>query len=252
MASSHVSKGPYTPKVSFGTSDNPQASMFSFSLQVQSAGYEDDKGVPVSSGFFKRIQEKSAEVDPDQKLSLILDYIPGKITHSIDRLIALYRPDSLVVGTRGRNSLLVTFAGIGSISKCVPSTDTASNVPVPAIVFRLERKLKSGSASWQELALVRCSGSCITTLSCFTLPSRLILASMTPRLLVNYSRIAFKGIDLNSKLVADSRANTLLIGADVLEAASQLVRSALEILRVQLTKVLVTETCVIQDERDYN
>jgi hypothetical protein len=50
---------------------------------------------------------------------LILEYIPGKIADSIDRLIALYRPDSLVVGTRGRKGLLVTFAGIGSISKYV-------------------------------------------------------------------------------------------------------------------------------------
>lgn len=69
----------------------------------------------------KTIQEKSFESDPDRKvmncpinpphpffpnhyspqLSLILEYIPGKITSTIDRLIALYRPDSLVVGTRG-------------------------------------------------------------------------------------------------------------------------------------------------------
>ena len=36
-----------------------------------------------------------------RQLSLILEYIPGKITSTIDRLIALYRPDTLVVGTRG-------------------------------------------------------------------------------------------------------------------------------------------------------
>ncbi|KAH6877411.1 universal stress protein family domain-containing protein [Coprinopsis sp. MPI-PUGE-AT-0042] len=168
-ASSNVSKGPYTPKVSFDTFENPQASMFSFTLQVKSAGYKrtrttrvylcaagpDESGqealdwaleslaqdgdeVIVFRGvdednmgndhnilredaraLFKRIQEKSAEVDPDRKLSLILEYIPGKIADSIDRLIALYRPDSLVVGTRGRKGLLVTFAGIGSISKYV-------------------------------------------------------------------------------------------------------------------------------------
>ncbi|KAH6902053.1 hypothetical protein BKA70DRAFT_1196710 [Coprinopsis sp. MPI-PUGE-AT-0042] len=167
-ASSHVSKGPYTPKVTFDTFENPQASMFSFTLQVKSVGYKrtrttrvylcaagpDESGqealdwaleslaqdgdeVIVFRGadednmendrntlredaraLFKRIQ-KSAEVDPDRKLSLILEYIPGKITDSIDRLIALYRPDSLVVGTRGRKGLLVTFAGIGSISKYV-------------------------------------------------------------------------------------------------------------------------------------
>lgn len=66
----------------------------------------------------KRIEEKSVEAEPDRKvstsfifpmylmiysqLSLILEYVPGKITDTLDRLIALYRPDSVVVGTRGR------------------------------------------------------------------------------------------------------------------------------------------------------
>jgi len=61
------------------------------------------------------------------QLSLILEYIPGRITDTLDRLIALYRPDSVVVGTRGKRSVLgglgmniggagATF-GIGSVSK---------------------------------------------------------------------------------------------------------------------------------------
>ncbi|KAJ3501249.1 hypothetical protein NLJ89_g9426 [Agrocybe chaxingu] len=104
--------------------------------------------------LMKQIQEKSVEADPDRKLSLILEYIPGKITDSIDRLIALYRPDSLVVGTRGRRfgvglvqglgAGLVqglgvgTGASIGSISKyCL------SHSPVPVIVVRPGRKLRT-------------------------------------------------------------------------------------------------------------
>jgi len=77
--------------------------------------------------FMRTIQGRSVEVDSQRKLSLILEYIPGKITDSIDRLIALYRPDSVVVGTRGRRfaaSLvqgfgvgLVHVSSIGSISK---------------------------------------------------------------------------------------------------------------------------------------
>jgi nucleotide-binding universal stress UspA family protein len=77
--------------------------------------------------FMRTIQARSVEFDPHRKLSFILEYIPGKITDSIDRLIALYRPDSVVVGTRGRRfaaSLvqglgvgLVPGAAIGSISK---------------------------------------------------------------------------------------------------------------------------------------
>ena len=34
-------------------------------------------------------------------MSLIVEYIPGRVTETLDRLIALYRPDSLIVGTRG-------------------------------------------------------------------------------------------------------------------------------------------------------
>lgn len=78
------------------------------------------------------MQQKSVDYDSTRKLSLILEFIPGKITDTIDRLIALYRPDSLVVGTRGRRfgaglvsgigaglvqGLGVGSAGIGSISK---------------------------------------------------------------------------------------------------------------------------------------
>jgi hypothetical protein len=86
------------------------------------------------------IQEKSLEYDPDRKvahlypvesihhlteipqLSLILEYVPGRITDTLDRLIALYRPDSVVVGTRGRRtwqgmSMSIVGSGIGSVSK---------------------------------------------------------------------------------------------------------------------------------------
>jgi nucleotide-binding universal stress UspA family protein len=52
-----------------------------------------------------------------QQLSLILEYIPGKITDTLDRLIALYRPDSVVVGTRGRRPWVRGIGGIGSVSK---------------------------------------------------------------------------------------------------------------------------------------
>jgi len=102
--------------------------------------------------LMRTIQEKSFESDPDRKLSLILEYIPGKITSTIDRLIALYRPDSLVVGTRGgrrfgfvsglglsmvQQGLGVANVSIGSVSKyCL------SHSPVPVIVVRPGRKLR--------------------------------------------------------------------------------------------------------------
>ena len=136
--------------------------------------------------LMKTIQEKSFESDPDRKvcpintphfsflitlrqLSLILEYIPGKVTSTIDRLIALYRPDSLVVGTRGgRRFGFVSGLGfsmvqqglgsvsIGSVSKSVNvsryrliTTNSTINQrycllhsPVPVIVVRPGRKLK--------------------------------------------------------------------------------------------------------------
>ncbi|KAJ7921498.1 hypothetical protein B0H13DRAFT_1984907 [Mycena leptocephala] len=91
-----------------------------------------------------QIQEKSLEYDPDQKaLSLILEFIPGRINNTIDRLIALYRPDSVVIGTRGKKAwqgmAMMGKGGIGSVSKyCL----THSPVPVPIIVVRPERKVK--------------------------------------------------------------------------------------------------------------
>ncbi|KAF9001162.1 hypothetical protein BDQ17DRAFT_1244739 [Cyathus striatus] len=88
--------------------------------------------------LMKTIQEKSVEYDADRKLSLVLEYIPGKITDTLDRLIALYRPDSIVVGTRGRKPWqAIGVIGMGSVSKyCL------SHSPVPVIVVRPERKLK--------------------------------------------------------------------------------------------------------------
>ncbi|KAF9558655.1 hypothetical protein CPC08DRAFT_709486 [Agrocybe pediades] len=95
------------------------------------------------------IQEKSTLVDPTRKLSLILEYIPGKITDTIDRLIALYRPDSLVVGTRGKRFGLVQNLGAGLVQQLGGSQSIGSvskyclsHSPVPVIVVRPGRKLR--------------------------------------------------------------------------------------------------------------
>jgi hypothetical protein len=86
--------------------------------------------------LMKYIEDKSVEYDPERKvlkiyavpslnaalttlqLSLVLEYIAGKTTDSLDRLIALYRPDSLVVGSRGRRWHAIGMGiGVGSISR---------------------------------------------------------------------------------------------------------------------------------------
>ncbi|CAL1709719.1 unnamed protein product [Somion occarium] len=183
----------YTPKVSFDTFEDPQASMFSYTLHVQSDGYTRTKNTrvflcassPDESGrqaldwaleslvqdgdelivfrgvdteelekdhdlyreeareLMKLVQEKSTEYDSERKLSIIVEFIAGKVTSTIDRLIALYRPDSVVVGTRGQRGMMQAWGaafgapGVGSVSKyCL------SHSPVPIIVVRPESKVR--------------------------------------------------------------------------------------------------------------
>jgi hypothetical protein len=98
------------------------------------------------------------------KISIILEFIAGRVTTTLDRLIALYRPDSVVVGMRGQRRVLgfgggrpggmfsgkslsfplafvftmtVFAAGVGSVSKYA-----LSHSPVPIIVVRPESKVK--------------------------------------------------------------------------------------------------------------
>jgi len=86
--------------------------------------------------LMRYIQEKSVEYDPERKLSFVLQYIAGKITESLDHLVALYRPDSLVVGSRGRRwhghrrgehqpLLSLTFAS--TCCSCPPRTEKRLN-----------------------------------------------------------------------------------------------------------------------------
>jgi len=93
--------------------------------------------------LLRMIEQKSIEYDSNRKVSIIVEYIAGRVTDTIDRLIALYRPDSLVVGTRGQRSMIQSWGaafgapGMGSVSKyCL------SHSPVPVIVVRPERKVK--------------------------------------------------------------------------------------------------------------
>jgi hypothetical protein len=81
------------------------------------------------------------------QLHIIVEFIAGKVTDTIDRLIALYRPDSVVVGTRGQKNVLgawgAAFVGssVGSVSKyCL------SRSPVPIIVVRPEAKVRKNMA----------------------------------------------------------------------------------------------------------
>lgn len=65
---------------------------------------------------------KNREIDSDRKLSIVVEFVAGKVTETIERMIALYRPDSLIVGTKGEKSFLqqvgqAVGTGVGSVSK---------------------------------------------------------------------------------------------------------------------------------------
>ncbi len=85
-----------------------------------------------------------------------MEFIAGKVPGTIDRLIALYRPDSVVVGTRGQRGMMQAWGaafgspGVGSVSKYgIPLSFSyffidplglhrycLSHSPVPIIVVR--------------------------------------------------------------------------------------------------------------------
>ncbi|CCA69936.1 hypothetical protein PIIN_03876 [Serendipita indica DSM 11827] len=90
--------------------------------------------------LMKMIGQKNVEYDPDRKLSIVVEFVASKITETIERMIALYRPDSLIVGTRGEKSFLqqvgqAVGSRVGSVSRyCL------SHSPVPVIVVSPHRR----------------------------------------------------------------------------------------------------------------
>jgi nucleotide-binding universal stress UspA family protein len=90
-----------------------------------------------------RIQDKCVEVDSDRKLSIVVEYIAGKVTTTIDRLIALYRPDSVIVGSRGARKMKQAFGvAFGSQSMGGVSKYCLRHSPVPVVVVRPESKVR--------------------------------------------------------------------------------------------------------------
>ncbi|KAK1923641.1 hypothetical protein DB88DRAFT_491937 [Papiliotrema laurentii] len=88
------------------------------------------------------ILDKNNEAD-DRRISVIVEFVAGRVQDMLLKMIALYRPDSLIVGTKGTRSKLQTWGkvlgapGMGSVSRFA-----VSHSPVPVIVVRPERKVK--------------------------------------------------------------------------------------------------------------
>lgn len=55
-------------------------------------------------------------------MSIVVEFVVGQIEESIHRMIEVYQPDALIVGTKGLKDSIFK-SNIGSISKCSsPST----------------------------------------------------------------------------------------------------------------------------------
>ncbi|EIW71375.1 universal stress protein [Tremella mesenterica] len=88
------------------------------------------------------ILDKNNEAD-GRRISVVVEFVAGRVTEMLLKMIALYRPDSLIVGTKGAKSRLQSWGmalgapGMGSVSRYA-----VSHSPVPVIVVRPERKVK--------------------------------------------------------------------------------------------------------------
>ncbi|GAA5905302.1 hypothetical protein JCM5296_001436 [Sporobolomyces johnsonii] len=73
----------------------------------------------------------------ERQISLIVEFAIGPIEETIHRMIEIYKPDSLIVGTRGRPDSLFKSAFMGSISKWA-----VARSPVPVVVVRPDDKVR--------------------------------------------------------------------------------------------------------------
>ncbi|KAK8849715.1 hypothetical protein IAR55_005050 [Kwoniella newhampshirensis] len=95
-----------------------------------------------AQALLQTVLQKNNDAE-NRRISVIVEFVAGEITETLLKMIALYRPDSLVVGTKGQRSRLQSWGmalgapGMGSVSRfCV------SHSPIPVIVVRPERKVK--------------------------------------------------------------------------------------------------------------
>ncbi|PHZ11200.1 adenine nucleotide alpha hydrolases-like protein [Rhizopus microsporus ATCC 52813] len=97
---------------------------------------EEQESKRISTEIMQRIIDDSHK--QDKKVSVVVEFVIGKVQETIQRMIALYQPSLLIVGTRG----LSEFKGmlLGSISKyCLQHS------PVPVTVVRSENQIRKSS-----------------------------------------------------------------------------------------------------------
>ncbi|GAA6050609.1 hypothetical protein JCM3770_001486 [Rhodotorula araucariae] len=85
----------------------------------------------------KVLEELMQKNGERKQISLIVEFAIGPIEETIHRMIEIYKPDSLIVGTRGRPDSLFKSAFMGSISRWA-----VARSPVPVVVVRPDAKVR--------------------------------------------------------------------------------------------------------------
>ncbi|PWO00561.1 hypothetical protein FA09DRAFT_327980 [Tilletiopsis washingtonensis] len=86
----------------------------------------------------------------ERRISIVVEFVAGdSVTSTVLRMIHVYRPDSLTVGTRGKTpnafAKLLGGASMGSVSR-----EILSRSPVPVVVVRPEAKVRKHRKKRQE------------------------------------------------------------------------------------------------------
>ncbi|KAL7339412.1 hypothetical protein BJY59DRAFT_760747 [Rhodotorula toruloides] len=89
-----------------------------------------------AEGVLAYLMKKNGDTRP---ISVIVEFAIGPIEETIHRMIEIYKPDSLIVGTRGRPDSLFKSAFMGSISRWA-----VARSPVPVVVVRPDDKVREG------------------------------------------------------------------------------------------------------------
>ncbi|GLI78656.1 hypothetical protein PoHVEF18_006976 [Penicillium ochrochloron] len=99
------------------------------SAMASDAGIEEGKYRQEAKRLFEQVIQKNSQ--DEKAISLVLELVVGKVEEIIQRMIRIYEPVMLIVGTRGRNLQGVHSLLPGSVSKyCVQHS------PIPVIVVR--------------------------------------------------------------------------------------------------------------------
>ncbi|KAJ5105504.1 hypothetical protein NUU61_002851 [Penicillium alfredii] len=107
------------------------------SRMASDAAIEEGKYRKEAERLFEQVIQKNSQ--DEKAISLVLELAVGKVENIIQRMIRIYEPAMLVVGTRGRNLKGVHSLLPGSVSKyCLQQS------PIPVIVVRptLKREKK--------------------------------------------------------------------------------------------------------------